>query len=196
MSCLAFVGSEAGIISGVERAIKEMKLKEKVRLTIKPQYAFGAEGNKTFGIPSNATVEYEVHITGLVKAKQTYDYTTADEKKTEAEKLKEKGSNYFKGNKFALAVKLYERALELVKKSSTPKDDEEELFKETRLALHLNLAAGYLKLNEATKALSQCDEVSCELHWCYETPLSCQLAFCRLFSWTRPKSRHTLGRVR
>eukprot|EP00731_Ephydatia_muelleri_P031993 Em0023g500a len=151
-------GSEAGVISGVERALKDMKLKEKVHLTVKPQYAFGAEGNKVFSIPPNATVEYDVSLTSFQKAKQTWDYTTAEEKKADAEKLKEKGTNYFKSSKFGLAVKLYERASELVKKSSTPKDDEEAVFKETRLALFLNLAACYLKLNDATKALQQCDE--------------------------------------
>ena len=173
-----------------------MKLKEKVHLTVKPQYAFGAEGNKSFAIPPNATVEYDVHLTSLQKAKQTYDYNTAEEKKTDAEKLKEKGTSYFKANKFPLAVKLYERGLELVKKSSSPKDDEEELFKETRLALHLNLAACYLKLNESTKALHQCDEVM-SFFVCSESFICHELfVWCRHFSWTRPELKLTFGRVR
>ena len=151
----------------MERAIKDMKLKEKVQLTIRPQYAFGAEGSKAFNVPPNATVEYDVSLTSFQKAKQTWEYTTAEEKKADAEKLKEKGTNYFKSSKFGLAVKLYERAAELVKKSSTPKDGEEAVFKETRLALYLNLAACYLKLNDATKALHQCEEV------CFVSSSSC-----------------------
>lgn len=55
-------GSEENIIDGVERAVEKMKKGETARLVIKPQYAFGAEGNQALEIPGNATVEYTVTL--------------------------------------------------------------------------------------------------------------------------------------
>lgn len=55
-------GTEANIIDGVEKAVEKMKKGETARIIIKPQYAFGAEGNSEWSIPQNATVEYTVTL--------------------------------------------------------------------------------------------------------------------------------------
>lgn len=44
-----------------------MKKGETARVNIKPQYAFGTEGNSAFGIPPNATVEYTVTLKAFEK---------------------------------------------------------------------------------------------------------------------------------
>lgn len=66
-------GSEASIIDGVERAVEKMKKGEISRLIIKPQYAFGAQGNQELGIPPNATVEYTITLKSFEKVKH-YKY--------------------------------------------------------------------------------------------------------------------------
>lgn len=55
-------GSEANIIEGVEKAVEKMKKGETARILIKPEYAFGAEGNSELQVPPNATVEYTVTL--------------------------------------------------------------------------------------------------------------------------------------
>lgn len=60
-------GSEANIIDGVERAVEKMKKGETSRLIIRPQYAFGAEGNAELGVPPNATIEYIVTLKSFEK---------------------------------------------------------------------------------------------------------------------------------
>lgn len=55
-------GSEENIIDGVEKAVEKMKKGETSRVTIKPQYAFGTQGNTELGIPPNATVEYIITL--------------------------------------------------------------------------------------------------------------------------------------
>lgn len=53
---------EAGITAGVEKAAKKSKKGEKSKLVVKPKYAYGTEGNLQYGIPPDATVEYEVEL--------------------------------------------------------------------------------------------------------------------------------------
>jgi len=80
------------------------------RLVIKPEYAFGAEGNKEFNIPGNATVEYKVTLNEFLSEPQIYDLEYA-ECINLAQKFKEKGTSYFKENKYDLALKMYDNAL-------------------------------------------------------------------------------------
>lgn len=88
-----------------------------------------------------------------------WEYNDVEERRTDAEKLKEKGTNYFKESKWALAQKLYERGSELISDSQLSKDEEKEAVKALRIALHLNQAACHLKLSEPSLALKECEEV-------------------------------------
>lgn len=91
--------------------------------------------------------------------KANWEYDSVEERRTEAERLKEKGTNYFKESKWALAQKLYERGSDLISDSQLSKDEEKEVVKTLRIALHLNQAACHLKLNEPSLALKECEEV-------------------------------------
>ena len=95
----------------------------------------------------------------LSQPKAAWEYETVEERRTDAEKLKERGTNYFKESKWLLAQKLYERGSELISDSQLSKDEEKESVKPLRIALHLNQAACHLKLNEPSLALKECEEV-------------------------------------
>ncbi len=56
------------MVSGVERAIGKMKLKEKARVVVKPKYGYGQEGNPDLGIPGGATLTYEIRLNNFTKA--------------------------------------------------------------------------------------------------------------------------------
>ena len=47
----------------------------------------------------------------LLQPKEAWDYENVEEKRADAEKLKERGTVYFKAEKFGLALKLYSRYL-------------------------------------------------------------------------------------
>lgn len=106
-------GSEENIIDGVEIAVEKQKKGETCRLVIKPQYAFGAEGNATFGIPPNATVEYTVTLKSFEKSKESWSLD-AEERVEQARLLKEKGTAYFKAGKLNMAIKMYKKVLSLL----------------------------------------------------------------------------------
>lgn len=100
-----------------------------------------------------------LHAIFLLQPKAAWEYNDVEERKTDAEKLKERGTNYFKEGKWELAQKLYERGSELISNSQLSKDEEKEAVKILRIALHLNQAACHLKLNEPSLALKECEEV-------------------------------------
>ena len=158
--CIA--GSEVGIVPGLEVAIGHMRKKEVARVLLKPEYAFGKEGNEELGVPPNASVEYTVTVKTFEKPKEPSEYESVELKKIDAMQFKDRGSNYFKQGKYKLALKLYERGEKLVDESSIMGADDKVFVSDIQLLLKLNLAAVHLKCNEPHKALIECNTV-CEL---------------------------------
>lgn len=101
-------GEEYNIISGIEAGLEKMNEGETARLVIKPKYAFGAEGNEQFNVPPNSDVEYTVTLNEFEKEIETWK-CDADESLAHAKVFKDKGTNYFKQEKFKLALKFYEK---------------------------------------------------------------------------------------
>lgn len=60
-------GSEHDVVEGVEMALRKMKKTQQTRIKIKPDYGFGDEGHKEFGIPAGASITYEVTLIDYVK---------------------------------------------------------------------------------------------------------------------------------
>lgn len=101
-------GEEFSVISGVETALEKMCHAETSRLVIKPKYAFGAEGNEKLKIPANATVEYTVTLNEFEKEVESWKLDK-EESLAQAKLFKEKGTKYFKQDKFKMALKFYEK---------------------------------------------------------------------------------------
>ena len=95
ISILTFLGSEKGICIGIEKALYTMKKREKVQLKIQSKYGFGEKGNDELGIPANADVTYEVYLTSFENPKESYEMDF-DEKIETSQKVKEKGTLFFK----------------------------------------------------------------------------------------------------
>ena len=62
-------GAEHGVCPGVEEALEKFKTGERSRLTLAAPYAFGASGHAEFGVPADATVQYEVKLTSFEKVR-------------------------------------------------------------------------------------------------------------------------------
>lgn len=104
-------GLEQNVILGVDTGITTFKKGETSKLIIKPQHAFGAQGSTEFNIEPNATVEYTVTLKNFEKAKESWALDS-NERVEQARIFKEKGTNYFKNNKFLLAIKMYKKIIE------------------------------------------------------------------------------------
>jgi len=144
-------GADLNVIDGIERALTSFKKGETSKLIIKPKYAFGTEGSKELGVPGNATVEYTVTLNTFEKAKESWSLDAA-EKVEQSKIFKEKGTNYFKAGKYALAMKMYKKVLSYLEYE---KDTDGELTEERKsllLSSNLNLALCHLKENNAFEA--------------------------------------------
>lgn len=144
-------GEEDGIVSGVEIALEKFKKGETAKLIVKPKFAYGPVGNNDLGVPGNATVEYTITMNEFEREPDSWKLDDA-ERMTQAKLFKEKGTNYFKANKFSLALKMYEKSRNYV----TSSDSDE--FKQFQLLIYLNKALCYQKLNDHDEARDACNE--------------------------------------
>lgn len=55
-------GFENSIINGIDRAVKKFHKGENSQLLITSKYAYGETGSPEFGIPSDATVEFDLTL--------------------------------------------------------------------------------------------------------------------------------------
>lgn len=78
------------------------------------------------------------------------------QKMSRAKECKEKGTGYFKQNKYNLAIKMYSKIITVLEHEPDFKDDLKER-NDLLLSAHLNLALCYLKINEHIKARDSCD---------------------------------------
>lgn len=148
-------GEDFNVVSGIEYALEKMSQGETARLVIKPKYAFGAEGNEQFQIPPNAEIEYVVTLNDFEKEIESWKLD-ADESLVQAKAFKEKGTNYFKQDKFKMALKFYEKCQSFLSNCDTSVDGE---AKTVYISIHLNKALCHQKLNDQDEVRHACDEV-------------------------------------
>ncbi|XP_059362855.1 peptidyl-prolyl cis-trans isomerase FKBP4-like [Carassius carassius] len=150
-------GGSLGLPPGVEKALQAMEQGEEALFTIKPKYGFGTAGSNKFNIPPNAMLQYKIKLKTFEKAKESWEMNTT-EKLEQSAIVKEKGTQYFKEGKYKQAAMQYKRIVSWLEHESSMQPEDEEKAKALRLAVHLNLAMCYLKLQEPNPALENCDK--------------------------------------
>ncbi|KAF7699343.1 peptidyl-prolyl cis-trans isomerase FKBP4 [Silurus meridionalis] len=150
-------GENLDLPLGVEKSLQAMEQGEESLFIIRPKYGFGNAGKPKFNIPPGATLQYKIKLTKFEKAKESWEMNTS-EKLEQSTIVKEKGTQYFKDGKYKQAVVQYKRIVSWLEHESSLQEEDEEKAKALRLAAHLNLAMSYLKLQEPSLALENCDK--------------------------------------
>lgn len=150
-------GESFDLPTGVEKGIMAMEQGEEALFTIKPKYGFGNAGNEKLGVPGGATLQYKLKLTAFEKAKESWEMNT-QEKLEQSVIVKEKGTQYFKEGKYKQASVQYKRIVSWLENESALQEEDEKKAKALRLAAHLNLAMCYLKIQEPSPALGNCDK--------------------------------------
>lgn len=150
-------GENLGLPMGVEKAIMAMEEGEESLFTLAPKYGYGSAGNAKFDIPPGATLQYKLKLSAFEKAKESWEMNTA-EKLEQSAIVKEKGTQYFKDGKFKQASVQYKRIVSWLEHESGLQEEDEQKARALRLAAHLNLAMCYLKMQEQSLALENCDK--------------------------------------
>nr|XP_054761967.1 peptidyl-prolyl cis-trans isomerase FKBP4-like [Lytechinus pictus] len=149
-------GNDAGIVEGLEIAIKRMKKGEKARLKVKSKYAYGSKGNAEYNIPGNADVTYEVTLAKFEKAKEPWEMDVS-EKIEQSEIVKAKGTNYFKQGKYQEAIKQWKKIITYLETETITDEEQKKKSKAMQLAANLNVAMAAIKAEEFFEALSHCN---------------------------------------
>uniref|UniRef100_A0A8C6WIN2 peptidylprolyl isomerase n=1 Tax=Neogobius melanostomus TaxID=47308 RepID=A0A8C6WIN2_9GOBI len=150
-------GDSFDLPPGVEKGIMAMEQGEEALFTIKPKYGFGNAGNEKLGVPGGATLQYNIKLTAFEKAKESWEMNTL-EKLEQSAIVKEKGTQYFKEGKYKQASVQYKRIVSWLEHESSLQEEDEKKAKALRLAAYLNLAMCYLKIQEPSPALDNCDK--------------------------------------
>lgn len=150
-------GESLGLPAGVEKALMAMEQGEESLFTLRPKYGFGNKGSAKFNIPEGATLQYKIKLVAFEKAKESWEMNTA-EKLEQSIIVKEKGTQYFKEGKYRQASVQYKRIVSWLENESSLGEEEERKAKALRLAAHLNLAMCFLKVQEPSQALENCDK--------------------------------------
>ncbi|XP_018621361.2 peptidyl-prolyl cis-trans isomerase FKBP4-like isoform X6 [Scleropages formosus] len=169
---LSFVigyGESLGLPAGVETAIMSMEEGEESVFTLTPKYGFGKAGNAEFHVPPDAALQYRIKLSEFEKARESWQMNMA-EKLEESSAAKEKGARFFKEGKYRLAVVQYKRILAWLAHESDRSEPHGKEVRALRLAVRLNLAVCYLKMQEPAQAAENCN-TALELDDCNEKAL-------------------------
>lgn len=150
-------GESLGFPSGVEKAIMAMEEEEEALFILKPKYGFGDTGKVEYNIPGGATLQYKIKLTAFEKAKESWEMNTV-EKLEQSVIVKDKGTQCFKDGKYKQASVQYKRIVSWLEHESGLSEEDEKKAKALRLAAHLNLAMCFLKVQEPSQALENCDK--------------------------------------
>jgi FK506-binding protein 4/5 len=147
--------SEASLIEGIDVAVAKMKKGETSRIRIRKGYAWGDLPPRNFELTPGADVTYDITLISFEKQKEIWEMDEA-EKLEQAESAKNRGSEFFRKEKYPLAIKQYKRVTQMLGPYSAT--DERDPKKDALLlAAHLNLAMTYLKQNKASLAIENCN---------------------------------------
>jgi len=151
-------GLDVNLPPGLELAIQKMKKGEVASITISPAYGFGSIGCKELGIPSDASLRYEVTLKTFEKAKESWQLN-AEQKVEQAKIFKERGTKFFKDGKFNIACSRYEKVIDYLEHEVSLKDEAEEERKNLVQAGRLNVALCKMKLGDWIASRNMCSKV-------------------------------------
>jgi len=143
---------------GLETAIKQFQRGEKSRITLLPHQGFGDTGCAALGVGPGCVLEYTTHVQDYEEEVQAWQLGQ-EERLAHARKHKEKGTEYFKSQRFSLALHQYQKTRNFAQISSGLESEAQTEMHELWLTSTLNSALCHLKLGEHNKAKHAATEV-------------------------------------
>jgi len=149
--------NDAKYVQGFHVAIQDMKKGSKAIFIINPAKGYGDKEHQQYGIPSNATLIYEITLHDFTNPKKTWEMSL-EEHFTESEMLKTNGNEAFKEHKYFKALRKYNRAVEILEENSSFDEEKKKKSNATLGALYNNLSLIYCKQQEYSQALTQANK--------------------------------------
>lgn len=153
----SFTIGQGQVIKGWDEGFASMKVGEKAMLKIRSDYGYGQSGSPP-KIPQNANLMFEVELLGFEEKQKEKWEMAPEEKIAMATKLKQKGTDCFKLQKYDEAAAKYEEAA-----GYTFDDEDGEEIPDDDKALYVscwsNAAMCYIKLKQYGEAIHASDQV-------------------------------------
>uniref|UniRef100_A0A0X3NYG1 peptidylprolyl isomerase n=1 Tax=Schistocephalus solidus TaxID=70667 RepID=A0A0X3NYG1_SCHSO len=151
--------SEVGVPRGVDSAVRKMHAEGKSIVRISKQNSLGEEECAKFGIPPGSNLDYEVTLKSFEKLKSIQNLPSFTEKMEHARNIRSRANEYLKVGKHTLAQDMYSKLLSELLYVITDGVKEKQTLDQEMIAVHLNLALSFLRENNPTGAIENCDKV-------------------------------------
>ncbi|VDN11931.1 unnamed protein product [Dibothriocephalus latus] len=151
--------SEVGIPRGVDSAVRKMRAEGKSIVRVSKQNSLGEEQCAKFGIPPGSSLEYEVTLKSFEKVKSIQSLSSFSEQMEHARKIRSHINEYLKVGKHTLAQDMYINLLGELLYVVTQGVKEKQTLDQEMIAVHLNLALSFLRENNPTGIIDNCDKV-------------------------------------
>ncbi|XP_061687606.1 peptidyl-prolyl cis-trans isomerase FKBP5 [Syngnathoides biaculeatus] len=160
---------DEGVPLGVDRAMDKMQKGECCILYLTKMYGFGRKGNPEFKIGPDKDIVYEVTLKDFKKAKDPWELKL-HEKLNLALDVKHKGNEYYKAGHFYHAVIQHQRVVSWLEMELGSGLEQQKEINEFLLAAHLNLALCFLRIQDYSLVVENCNKVI-EIDACNEKAL-------------------------
>ncbi|CAF4297911.1 unnamed protein product, partial [Rotaria sp. Silwood2] len=150
---IAGEGCVHDIPHGVERCAYKMATREQCRVYLKSK---AIECLAKYDIPPDATVEYDLTMIRVERAKDTKPQTD-EEKLAESEILKARGDALLKGGHYEVAIRKYQKIYEYLLSAIFSHDSDRDRCKYLKIASQSNLALCYMKMGNYDDAKRVCN---------------------------------------
>jgi peptidylprolyl isomerase len=143
------------VIKGWDVGIASMRVGEKASLLIDPEYGYGKQGSPP-KIPQDAILLFDVE---LVSVDESTADLSIDEKIAKASEYKFHGNESFKSQNYKESISNYSSGIRILNETFGCDPNQGEMVKDLKISLNSNLAASFLKSNDASAALKHCENV-------------------------------------
>uniref|UniRef100_A0A914I4Q5 peptidylprolyl isomerase n=1 Tax=Globodera rostochiensis TaxID=31243 RepID=A0A914I4Q5_GLORO len=156
--------AEHALPDGVDMALKHMNRGEKSHVTLKGKFGYGKCPPPELGLGVYEEIVFTLFLKDYEKIKANWELTD-EERLDRANFYKDKGTDFFRQQKFSLALSKYEAVshlMEFAKPTKAPGEGGDELalkFEQMFIAAQLNSALAYLRMGETIDAIKHCDKV-------------------------------------
>jgi peptidylprolyl isomerase len=153
-----FTIGQGMVIKGWDEGFASMKIGEQAMLKVRSDYGYGDSGSPP-KIPPKAELMFDVELLGFKEKPKERWQMSVEERLTEANKIKEKGTELFKKQNFLEATAKYEDAAAYAVDEGISGNDIPEEERPLYISCWSNAAMCYSKLKEWPDAIRACNHV-------------------------------------
>lgn len=148
----------SNFVKGLDAALAGMRVGERASVLVDADAGWGSAGNRHLGVPSGASLAYDVELLGSEPEGELWDLSferkmeLAEWRRARGVELYKRGHAYFAHEEFLQGQRYLSFMLEL-------SDDEAKQVRDAQTVSDLNCAATALRLGLERDALKHCDAV-------------------------------------